>query len=147
MKTAISVLLALAFAPAASAQPKPANPGQELVNMEAAWSKAIVARDAAALNRIVAPDWHGQGEKGKYLDRATMVRQSTTGADKVSAMTNHDVHVRLVGNDHAIVQGMDTETGTFKGKTATKVYSWTDIFEKRGGHWVAIASQNTPVKP
>ena len=146
MKIATALLLAAAFVSVASAQPKAANSEQELVNLEASWSKAIVARDAAALNRIVAPDWHGQGEKGKYLDRAAMVHDATTGADKVSAMSNHDVHVRFVGNDHAIVQGMDNETVTSKGKTATKVYSWTDVFEKRGGHWVAIASPNTPIK-
>lgn len=69
------------------------------------------------------------------------------GTDKNSAMTNHDVHVRLVGADLAIVQGQDTETSTHKGKSASGAYSWTDIFQKRDGRWVAIASQNMPVAP
>lgn len=146
MKFVISATIAVAIASAASAQPKTANNSQDLVNLEAAWSKAAVARDAAALNRIVAPDWHGQNEKGKMMDRAAMVQQTVSGDEKLSAMTNHDVHVRFIYGDHAIVQGMDNETGTIKGKTVHQVYSWTDIFEKRNGHWVAIASQNTPVK-
>ena len=114
--------------------------------MEAAWAKAAVARDCAALTRIVAPDWQGQNQHGKYYDRAAMIHQTTAGEEKLTSMVNHDVHVRFIGNDHAIVQGMDNKSGVKKGKTVNEVYSWTDIYEKRGGQWVAIASQNTPVK-
>lgn len=155
MKLAIPALLALSMAspiaaqPAApSAAPAVASTGeQELIRMEEAWSKAMIAGDSAALNRIVAPDWHGQSEDGAYADRAAMVRSIVDGTDKFTAMTNHDVHVRFVGADLAIVQGKDTETSTHKGKSTSGVYSWTDVFQKRGDQWVAIASQITPVKP
>jgi uncharacterized protein (TIGR02246 family) len=120
---------------------------QELVNMEEAWSKALVANDSAALNRIIAPDWHGQNQEGGYYDRASMLKSFADGTDRITAMANHDVHVRFVGADLAIVQGKDTETSTHKGKPSSGVYSWTDIFQKRNGRWVAIASQNTPVAP
>jgi hypothetical protein len=139
------VILAVILA-AASTQAQAANNPQELINMEAAWAKAAVARDGAALSRIVAADWHGQNHHGKYYDRATMIHETIAGEEKLSSMVNHDLHVRFLGNDHAVVQGMDNETGTLKGKTVKEVYSWTDIYEKRGGQWVAVASQNTPVK-
>ena len=147
MKVAISAMIAVALASVASAAPKVAasNP-QDLVNMETAWAKAAVARDAAALSRIVAPDWHGQNERGKMMDRAAMLHQATAGEEKLTSMVNHDLHVRFLGPDHAIVQGMDNESGVKKGKRVNEVYSWTDIYEKRDGHWVAVASQNTPVK-
>ena len=96
----------------------PANNPQELVNLEAAWAKAAVARDAAALSRIVAPDWTGQNEHGKIMNRAAMIQRTVAGDEKLSSMTNHDVHVRFIGNDHAVVQGMDNETGTMKGVSA-----------------------------
>jgi uncharacterized protein (TIGR02246 family) len=143
MKLAIPAMIAVVLASAASAA---GNNPQDLVNMEAAWAKAAVARDSAALARIVAPDWKGQNEHGKIYDRAAMIHQTTAGEEKLTSMVNHDVHVRFIGNDHAIVQGMDNESGVKKGKTVNEVYSWTDIYEKRGGQWVAIASQNTPVK-
>jgi uncharacterized protein (TIGR02246 family) len=150
MKTAIPVILAVVVAsasPAAAAQPKAAaNNPQDLVNLETSWSKAIVARDAAAISRIVAPDWTGQNEHGKLGNRAAMIHQTTAGPEKLTAMVNHDVHVRFIGADYAIVQGMDNESGVTKGKKVNQAYSWTDIFAKRDGHWVAIASQNTPVK-
>jgi hypothetical protein len=146
MKMAIPAILALVLASGASAQAKAANDPQELINMEAAWAKASVARDAAALSRIVASDWHGQNHQGKYYDRAAMIHEIVAGDEKLSSMANHDLHVRFLGADHAVVQGMDDESGVTKGKTVHEVYSWTDVYEKRNGHWVAVASQNTKVK-
>jgi len=146
MKTAIPAIIAVALVSATSAQAKSTNNPQDLVNLESAWAKAAVARDAAALSRIVASDWKGQNERGKMYDRATMIHQTTAGEERLTSMLNHDVHVRFIGDDHAVVQGMDNESGVKKGKTVNEVYSWTDIYEKRGGQWVAIASQNTPVK-
>jgi len=150
MKTALALLLVLPLASTALAAGKPAakpsNSEQELINMESDWAKASVARDAAALSRIVASDWHGQNHQGKYYDRAAMIHEIVAGDEKLSSMTNHDLHVRFLGADHAIVQGMDDESGVTKGKTVHEVYSWTDVYEKRNGHWVAIASQNTKVK-
>ena len=55
----------------------------------------------------------------------------------------------------AAALGVDVATlETSRGRKATaavrlrlkEVYSWTDIYERRGGKWVAVASQNTPVK-
>jgi len=118
---------------------------QELIKMEEAWSKALVAGDKDALGRIIAPDWRMQNEVGVATDRDSYFKNF--GDNKFSAMTNRDVHVRFVGDDLAIVQGLDTETSTHKGKDTSGTYSWTDIFQKRNGQWVAIASQNTPVTP
>jgi hypothetical protein len=145
MKIAIAAIAAVVLASPLSAA-APANNPQDLVNLEAAWSKAAVAKDAAALNRIVAADWTGQNEHGKMMNRAAMIQHAVSADEKLASMTNHDLHVRFVGSDLAIVQGMDNESGVAKGKKVNDVYSWTDIFQKRGGQWVAIASQNTPVK-
>jgi ketosteroid isomerase-like protein len=118
----------------------------ELVAIEASWSKAVVAKDAAAVSKIVAADWSGQNSRGKTETRDKMLADLKSGTDSSSTMTNHDVRVRIVG-DIAIVQGADDEKSTHKGKDVSGTYTWTDIFQKRNGHWVAIASQSTPVKP
>ena len=79
-----------------------------------------------------------------------ILRQKLTdmkaGENKSTSMTNHDVRVRIIG-DVAIVQGMDDEKSTSKGKDVSGTYIWTDVFQKRSGHWVAVASQGSPVKP
>lgn len=146
MKLALTALIALTIAMPVAAKPAAPSGEQELIDMEAAWAKALVAHDEAALKRIVAADWHGQNQTGKWYGRDEMLKSVTSGEDKYSAMTNHDLHVRMVGADLGFVQGMDTETSTHNGKSTSGNYGWTDIYQKRDGHWVAIASQNTPVK-
>jgi ketosteroid isomerase-like protein len=121
-----------------------ATPSDELIAREASWSRAMVAKDVAGLKDIIAPEWIGQNQSGKPLTRAEFLAGITSGEDKVSSMTNHDVHVRIIG-DIALVQGMDTEVSTHKGVSSSGTYSWLDVFQKRAGKWVAIASQNTPV--
>lgn len=148
MKTAIPAVLALILASGASAPALAAgaNNPQELINIENAWAKAAVARDGAALSRIVAADWHGQNHRGKYYDRATMIHETVAGNEKLTSEVNHDLHVRFLGANFAAVHGMDDETGVEAGKKVSEVYSWLDIYEKRGGQWVAIASQAAKVK-
>lgn len=118
----------------------------ELVAIEASWSKAVVAKDSAAIGKIVAADWIGQNASGKAETKDKLLADMKSGVDSASAMTNHDVHVRIIG-DIAIVQGADDEKSMHKGKDVSGTYTWTDIFQKRAGHWVAIASQSTPVTP
>jgi uncharacterized protein (TIGR02246 family) len=128
-----------------AAQPAAQSGEQELMALEDSWVKALQARDSATLNRIIAADWHGQNQSGTWYDRDAMVKSFLNGTDKITKANNHDVHVRFVGTDLAIVQGRDTEVSTHKGKSSSGDYSWTDVFQKRDGQWVAIASQNTPV--
>ena len=44
------------------------------------------------------------------------------------------------------MQGADTETSSDGGKDTSGVYTWTDVYQKRGGKWMVVASQVTPVK-
>ena len=119
---------------------------QKLVDMETAWSKAIVAKDAAAISGMVADDWSGQNPSGKMQDKAGMLAEIKSGASTATDMNNHDVKARVIGV-MAIVQGADDEKSSYKGKDTSGAYTWTDIFEKRGGKWVAVASQVTKTMP
>lgn len=118
--------------------------GQALVDIEAKWAKAMVDKDAKALDSILAPTFTGQGSSGKVNTKADAMKDLTSGKLVVRSMTNHDVRVRIIG-DVAIVQGMDDEDSTYDGKPFKGTYTWTDVYEKKGGKWLAIASQSTAV--
>jgi ketosteroid isomerase-like protein len=115
---------------------------QKLVDMETAWSKAIVAKDTAAISAMVADDWMGQNPSGKSTDKSTMLAEIKSGKSASAEMTNHDVHARVMGSI-AVVQGADEEKSTDNGKDTSGSYTWMDVFEKRGGEWQAVASQVT----
>ena len=119
-------------------------PGQALVDIEAKWAKAMVDKDAKALDSILAPTFASQGASGKVNTKAGALNDLTSGKLVVRSMTNHDVHVRIIGNV-AIVQGMDDEDSTYDGKPFKGTFTWMDVYEKQGGKWLAIASQGTAV--
>ena len=119
---------------------------QQLVDREAAWSKATVAKDPAAISGIVADDWMGQNDSGKTEDKSQLLGDLKSGTMSATSMTNRDVQVRVMDNI-AVVQGADDEKSSLKGKDTSGAYTWMDVFEKRHGKWMAIASQVTKVAP
>jgi hypothetical protein len=46
----------------------------------------------------------------------------------------------------AVVTGTDEETATVDGKRSTGHYVWTEVFVKRKGKWLAVASQTAQIK-
>lgn len=115
-----------------------------LTELEARWSAAALTQDTKVVDAILAPDWVGRGWSGKQANKAQALANMKDPTSKVTAIKNHDVVVRVFG-PVAVVQGYDDETGVDKGKDSSGTYNWTDVFQNRGGHWVAVASQTTKV--
>lgn len=146
MRVAIVSVVALMLAGAAGAALAAEDVTKTLTELEARWSAAALTQDVKTVDQILAPDWVGRGWHGDQADKAKSLAEMKDPTGKVTAIKNHDVAVRSFGNI-AVVQGYDTETSTTKGKDTSGTYSWTDVFQKRNGRWVAIASQSTKVIP
>jgi ketosteroid isomerase-like protein len=144
MKTLVSACAVLMLMTGAAAAGKMMKE-QELIDLESAWSKAMVQKDTATVASIVADDWMGQNDSGKMADKARLIDEIKSGKTSATSMMNHDVRVRMM-RGMAIVQGMDDEKSTAKGKDTSGTYTWMDVFEKRDGKWQAVASQITKVK-
>ncbi|MGA7921700.1 MAG: nuclear transport factor 2 family protein, partial [Candidatus Acidiferrales bacterium] len=55
------------------------------------------------------------------------------------------VKVRVFG-DTAVVTGTGDEVTIKDGKKSSDHYVWTDVFVKRDGKWLAVASQAAQIK-
>jgi predicted HNH restriction endonuclease len=118
---------------------------QELIELENAWSKAVVQHDVATVSSIVADDWMGQNDSGKVEDKVHLLDEMKSGKMSATSMANRDMHARIM-RGVGIVQGSDDEKSMSKGKDSSGSYTWMDVFEMRDGRWQAIASQITKVK-
>jgi hypothetical protein len=144
MRFIVMGAVVLGLAAAAGSAAAADDTAKTLVDLEAKWSAAALSQDAKVTDAILAPDWVGRGWSGKQANKAKALANMKDPTSKVTAIKNHDVAVRVYGNI-AVVQGYDDETSSEKGKDTSGTYSWTDVFQKRNGHWVAIASQTTKV--
>jgi len=113
---------------------------QQLKQIEDNWQKATRTKDATLLKRIIAEDWVATNVKGNALNREQYISQTNANPDLVQSNENFDMQVRVYGN-MAVVTGGLAEKGTRNGAAYADTYRWTDVFVKRGGHWLAVVSQ------
>jgi hypothetical protein len=145
MKTLVCACAALMLMTGVAAAADKMMKEQDLIDLENAWSKAIVQHDVATISSIVADDWMGQNDSGKPEDKMHFLDEIKSGKMAAASMMNRDMHARIM-HGTGIVQGMDDEKSMAKGKDTSGIYSWMDVFEMRDGKWQAVASQVTKVK-
>ena len=148
---ALVVLLALfAFGgvmnePASAEQA--ADPKDELVQIEHQWNEALRTKNVAWFGEHLAADVtdisSGNGAlRGKADDIAALKADTTTYA----TLELSGLQVRLEGNV-GIVTGVNHITGhDDQGQKFEVRLSFTDTYIKRGGRWLAWASQHTRVR-
>jgi uncharacterized protein (TIGR02246 family) len=141
----LSLLLAAAVAVQAK-EPKAdsdAAVSQTLKATEQAWLDAEKNHDPTAFEKLVADDWVAITPDGKTQTKAE--RAAEIKAAHVDSATLGDMKVRVFG-DTAVVTGTDDEVTTTDGKKSSDHYVWTDVFVKRNGKWLGVASQTAQIK-
>ena len=114
---------------------------KEIVAQEAELGRAMIHRDVAALQRIVGDEWLCQGATG-ISTKASFISDVATGKLAVRTFTLHDVHVRVFG-DVAYLMAADDEQSAYAGSDNSGTYNWLDVWIKRDGRWVSVATQIT----
>jgi ketosteroid isomerase-like protein len=117
----------------------------ELIRLEHDYARALMTKDRAFLMRFYAPDWRGGNWMG-FWSKSTMLKSVLNARYVVKSMNVRDLKVRVEG-DVAIVQGVDEEVTSVDGKDTSGKWAFTDVFARRDGRWVAVASHTSEVKP
>jgi ketosteroid isomerase-like protein len=111
-----------------------------IAGLEQEWAKAIVAKDAAAVGRLLADDFKGTSENVLYskADAIGDVRGDTT----YDALELTNIDVRVFG-DTAIATMDQTERGKHGGEAFSGHYLFTNVWVKRNGQWQAVSSHGS----
>jgi ketosteroid isomerase-like protein len=116
---------------------------EKLQAIEEDWLNAEKYHDAAAFEKIVADDWIAITPEGKSQTKAQRAVEIKTA--RTTSATLGDMKVRVFG-DTAVVTGTDDEMTAEGSKESSDHYVWTDVFLKRNGKWLAVASQTALIK-
>ncbi|HEV2567491.1 nuclear transport factor 2 family protein [Sphingomonas sp.] len=134
--------LAIASAPALAQQGRAES---ELIKLEQDYARALVSKDMAFLRAFYAPDWRGGNWLG-FFTKSTLLKRLQDRRYVIKSMKVRDLRVKVMG-DVAVVQGVDEEITSMSGRDTSGLWGFTDVFARRGGRWVAVASQTTRIDP
>ena len=115
-----------------------------IIALEHELGRAMIKRDVAALSRIVGDDWVCQTASG-VSGKAHFIGDIAKGKLVMKKFVLHDVHVRVFG-DVAYLMAADDEVSSYAGVDGSGTYNWLDVWKKRNGRWVSVASQVTKVR-
>jgi ketosteroid isomerase-like protein len=113
---------------------------KQIAMLEEDWIKAVVNRDAAAFNRLLAPSFV-YTEDDRVYSKAQLIKEVTTGSDTVTSGRNEDLVVRVHGNT-AIATGWLVLVGRGASGRFERRYRYTDTWLRSNGAWRVIAAQD-----
>jgi ketosteroid isomerase-like protein len=140
-RTLITLFMAVSLVSAAFG----AGADAELKTIEQQWLDAYMKSDPSFIKNLEADDYSIIESDGTVVTKAQDVKAVTDKTFVLKSATLSDVKVRMMGDSYAVVTSMLKMSGTEDGKDFSGDYRGTDVFEKKGGKWMAVASQLTKV--
>jgi ketosteroid isomerase-like protein len=133
-------VLAVSVTAQSVAKAKTSDVEKTLYRLEDDFARAVVRRDAKALEKLVAPRWVYSDESG-VMDRAAGIKAFTSGTDTVTAATNESMRAIVYPNS-AIVIGVLRLKGKSPQGPFDRKYRFTDSWALLDGRWQCVAAQD-----
>jgi ketosteroid isomerase-like protein len=114
----------------------------QIKKMETDRAAAVVKGDWAKLEKETSDDYTLININGQMSNKSQMVEGFKSGQNKLTANDLSDMTVRVYDNVAVVTGKMDTK-GTMGGKDVTGQGVFTRVYVKKGGHWKAVALQQT----
>ncbi|HYE72518.1 MAG TPA: nuclear transport factor 2 family protein [Blastocatellia bacterium] len=134
--------------PSSRSQSKPTEESriaEELKQLEREWDDAIVRKDMAALDRIIADDFMLIDDAGRITHKKELLERIKSPDLVIKPFETEDVVVRIYG-DTAILTGHFTQQCEYKGQSFTVRSRYTDVYVRRQGKWKAVSAHSSPMR-
>jgi ketosteroid isomerase-like protein len=125
-----------------SSGPASENADQTIMRLEHDWVTAIVKKDTGTLDRLLADDFSGTTDNQIY-SKTDAIEDVKAGTHESLELDN--IKVRLFG-DTAVVTMGQTEKSRHGDSDFSGHYLFTDVWAKRNGQWIAVASHGSRIR-
>jgi ketosteroid isomerase-like protein len=113
---------------------------RELIALVRLWDGALVNRDVATLERLLADEFTLSG-----TPRATYLKYLKTSEDVIESAVSDNFDVRVY-KDVALLIAVDTIKSRRKGVAVVERYRYIDVWVKRDGRWQCVATESQQLK-
>jgi hypothetical protein len=137
--TTVVAWAAMAAVPASLvAQVPPDTIAQDLIALEQQWNDAILRNDRTAAAAFMAEEWTEITSDGSVLTRAEDLDELVGGYHATSLRLS-EIAVHVYDNA-AVASGISDEQSSYRGKDTSGRFRWMDVWVRRAGRWVCVAS-------
>ena len=136
-------VVVLVFGIALPAQTQTAGVEQELIKLENEWGEAIVKRDTASIDRLMADEFIAIYD-GSVFTKAQYFEFVRSMKEEILSFVMDEWQVRVYG-DAGVVMARSTTKTRLAGKETTNQLRFTDIWVKRDGRWKCVAAHNSTI--
>jgi len=117
----------------------------ELKAIEQQWLDAYMKSDPTVIKNLEAEDYTITEPDGAVSTKADDVKSVTEKKFVLKTATMSDFKCRMLGDNAAVVTATLKLNGTDEGQEFSGDFRAIDVFEKKDGKWLAVASQLTKV--
>jgi ketosteroid isomerase-like protein len=131
-----------AAAPEGAVAASTENVENTITQLENDWVAAIVKKDPATLDRLLAADFAGTSPTAHTFSKQEAINDIKDGKYTVEKMDLDDVSVNVYGTT-AVSFTSQEEKSTYAGADTSGHYHFTDVWVKKDGRWQVVASHGT----
>jgi uncharacterized protein (TIGR02246 family) len=113
----------------------------EVQGLSERWFQAWLEKDAAAVERLAAEDYHYVAPSGLVLDRLAILGIIRSPSYQLEHGTRTEVVVRLLGQEAALVRHRYRGAGSFEGTAFTDDQRCVMVWENQAGQWRLVLEQ------
>ena len=129
-------------APAAAASTAAQDVEATIAQLEKDWVAAIVKKDTATLDRLLASEFAGTSPTAHTYTKSEAIADINDSRYVVDTMDLDEVSVNVYGTT-AVSFISQEEKSKYEGKDTSGHYHFTDVWAKKDGNWQAVASHGT----
>lgn len=117
----------------------------ELKAISQQWLDAYMKGDPTFLKNTEAEDYSITEPDGTVSTKAQDIKSVTDKTFVLKTATMGDFKCRMLGDNAAVVTATLKISGSIEGHEFSGDYRALDVYEKKDGKWLAVASQMTKV--
>jgi ketosteroid isomerase-like protein len=115
-----------------------------ITDLERSWVAAIVMRDTATLDRILATEFNGTSPTGATYTKEMAIADIKAGRYVVDRMDLDEISVNAYGNTAVAFTGQ-REKSKSGAEDSSGHYFYTDVWVKKNGRWQVVASHGSRI--
>ena len=115
---------------------------EEVLDLQRQRMEAMVKRDIAQLNRLMADELTYTHTTGRVDTKSQLIASIESGRLKYESMEPEEVDVRLYGSTALVTGTARVRVVTQQGPTSFAI-RFLDVYASRNGQWQAVAWQST----